>query len=66
MVAHDAGSSVPVLEKPPTSGGTSATSEGGVRIINNSLAGEARVATTGEEASTYLRRVTEGQSNHDC
>ena len=65
LVAHDAGAKVLVLEKAPIFGGTSATSGGGVRIVNSYLAQEAGVAISREDALAYHVRAAEGQASEE-
>ena len=65
LVAKNAGADVVVLEKAGFIGGTTGVSGGTLWIPNNYLERQANIADSKEEALTYLRQVTRGQSSDE-
>ena len=65
LPAHDAGVKVLILEKAPVFGGTTAISRGWACIPNNYVMKEAGIADSREKIITYIRRVTEGQTDEE-
>ena len=62
LTAAGEGAKVLLLEKLPTTGGTTGISGGWIWIPNNPLMKKAGIPDSREEALTYLRRVAEGQA----
>lgn len=65
LVAAKEGAKVIVVEKSPAFGGTTAASGGMFWVPNNYVMAEQGIEDSREGAITYLKRITDGQSNDE-
>jgi 3-oxosteroid 1-dehydrogenase len=65
LAASVAGATVIVLEKLPTTGGSTGMSGGGVWIPNNSVMKAEGIEDSRENALTYLRLIAQGQADEE-